>query len=576
MLRPVPNHLTLLAMLTIPAVAVRAQQPVFEKLEIRVTAAPTAGIVTIDRGERDRVAAGDKVVLLPRNGDILHGTVTKVGSRSATVELVDRSAQLRRGVRGEVLVPRQRRRPGANAPVPVPEGPKATKPKQPATGAEAGQPTTNPTRRRPRQGRTPREDGWRPGMPLLAGSRPLEPRERASRTTGRIYTAGDLRRTLDSFDQSFARLGTDFEVENPVGYGGTLRVHAEFTYLTETTGNTDPDLRVFELAYEIGGTRYDPMRWQFGRLLPRDMPEFGLLDGVEWGYRFADGHRIGASFGALPELDEDLDTGADMQLAAWYLWPDTIAERLTFGVGYQKTWHHLRADRDLVVGKVRYLPSDGWDIAATTWVDFYYGSDTKRDGPELTRARAHATRRWDGGSGLEFTYDHEEYPDQRRTEFLQTIQPATLLDAHQDRFGAHAFTTSSSGTRWFARGTAWTDQDRTGATAEAGLLADDLLVNDMRSGLAGFLVHGAHSTLLGGRIDHGGQAFDGRLDALLEIAFVHHEGFPDNADDLIQYRLAGHWSRNVGERWNLLCYGDATLWDTELSLGLGFYLQRTF
>lgn len=557
---------------TIPAIAcwlalaapVLAQQDVFDKVPLRVAAVRPGGTVTVDRGARDLVQAGDKVVLLPRNGAVVHGTVTDVSARSAEVELVNRNDRVAPGVKGEVLVPRARRR-----------RPEPVSPPEPETGPEPAPEARPPGK--PAEPRTPAAaDDWRPGMPLLAGSRPLRPAERARRTTGRVYLAADGTHTLSTFDNSFLRLGTDFEVENPAGHGGTLRLHTEFSYLTETTEQTDPDLRIYDLSYSIGGTRYDPTHWQLGRFLPRDMPEFGLLDGVGWGHRTESGHRFGASLGFLPELDEDLESGSDLALSFWYLWPDTLAERLTWGIGYQKSWHNLRADRDLVVGKVRYLPVEGWDAAATTWIDVYHGSDTKGDGPELTRVRAHAARRFDNGAGLAFAYDHEEYPDQRRTELTQTIAPATLLDAHHDRLSLHAYVDDDAGTRWFTRLSGFTDESRTGGTAEVGVEVDGLLQSGARTGLAGFTVHGRTSTLVGGRVDHGGELLGGRLDLLGEVAFVHHEGFPDSGDDLLQYRLAGYWSADLGRQWSITGYGDGTLWDRELSFALGFYLQRIF
>ncbi|MCA8948739.1 MAG: hypothetical protein KDE27_04510 [Planctomycetes bacterium] len=545
-----------------------AQDGVFEKVALRVAAVRPNGEVTIDRGVRDLVRAGDKVVLLPRDGGVIHGTVTAVEARTAIVELLDHNATVLPGVRGEVLVPRARRAAQrvtpAETPTPVPDEPPGDVP-----AGESPSATDEPRR-------APNDDGWRTGMPLLAGSRPLRPSERAARITGRAYTTADLTHTLDTFTHSFARLGTDFEVENPSGHGGTLRVHTELSYLTETNQQTGADLRFYEVSYAHGGTRYEPMRWQVGRFLQNDMPEFGILDGGEWGYRLEDGQRFGASFGFLPELDEDMTTGKDLQLAAWWLWPDTIAERLTVGLGYQKTWHNLSPDRDLVVAKVRYLPLDGWDLAATTWVDVYYGGDQKGDGIGLTRARAHASRRWDDGSGLEFVYDHEEYVDQRRQELPQRIAPATLLDAHQDRLQMHAYLETDGGSRWFTRVTGWSDEENTGGTAELGVLADDLLLKGARSGVAGFLVQGPSSSLLGARIDHGGKLAGGRLDAIAEVALVHHDGFPSDSDDLIQYRLAGYWSTDVGSNWYLITYGDGTLWDKEFSFAAGLYLQRTF
>ena len=84
---------------------------------------------------------------------------------------------------------------------------------------------------------------------------------------------------------------------------------------------------------------------------------------------------------------------------------------MTFGVGYQKSWHRLDGDRDLFVIKGRYLPNDGWDLSSSIWVDIYDNRDVLKDETlEVTRANVFAARRWRGEGGLEFFYDHEEYP----------------------------------------------------------------------------------------------------------------------------------------------------------------------
>ena len=52
----------------------------------------------------------------------------------------------------------------------------------------------------------------------------------------------------------------------------------EFDLLTETSEETGADIRFFDLSYAHGGTRFEPFRWQVGRFLHNDMPEFGILE----------------------------------------------------------------------------------------------------------------------------------------------------------------------------------------------------------------------------------------------------------------------------------------------------------
>jgi len=531
---------------------VAAQGELFEQVPLRVASLRPDGSVVVDRGRRDLVQPGDRVVFTPRNGQVVQGTVTEVDDRTALVELVDRNAAPPIGTKGHFLLPKARRdkRP---ADVPLPPTPEQAPPVQPG------------------------EEEWQPGMPLLGSTRPPRAEERASRIDGRFYGAANLVRTQDTWSHSLARAGVDMDASNLRGDGGTLHFHSEFVLATETTEQTGGDLNVYELSYELGGTRFAPVHWQFGRFLPRDMPEFGLLDGVTAGVRREGGDRLGASFGWLPVLDEDMESFADLQVAAWYVWNADVAERVSVALGYQKSWHRYEADRDLVIVRTRYLPLDGWNLSSSVWIDLYDGDDAlKDDSFGVTRANLWASRRWQGAGGLDLAYDHEEYPETLRRELPQTILPATLVDAHQDRVSVHAYWYSSAGTRWFTRGTGWIDEEREGGSAELGAQFDDATGKGTRSGLAGFVVQGVNSSQLGARLDHGGPFASGRLDLLYEVGIVHQENFPDNRDDLVQHRLAVLFSGDLGGGWDGLLHVDATLWDDELSFGLGCYLQRHF
>lgn len=543
-----------LAAVCISGAAVVAQGDVFEEVALRVSSLRPNGACIVDRGKRDLVQVGDRVVLTPRNGQIVQGRVAEVDERTALVELADPTAVVPIGTRGTFLLPKARR--SAQAP--------AAQPSQPARGNDAEPPK-------------PAADEWQPGMPLLGNTRPPRPEERPAAMHGRLYGAANLVRTLGSWNQSYLDTGVDVEFDNPGGDGGIVRLHGEFDWSTETSERTGADLRLYEFSYERGGTRFQPWRWQAGRFLQRDMPEFGLLDGIEVGYRREGSDRFGASFGYLPELDEDLESFADLQIAAWYVWNQDVAERVSLAIGYQKSWHRLEADRDLVVVRARYLPLDGWDVSSTLWIDFYSGSDNlKNESVEITRANAFLTRRWGKDSGVELFYDHEEYPEMLRRELPQTIQPQTLIGAHQDRLSLHAYVPAGETTRWFTRLTGWIDEEREGGAAEIGFSSEGLLQERARTGFAVFQVQGLTSAVFGGRVEHGGQFGWGRLDVLYEIGFVHHEGFPDDRNDLLQHRLGGIATTDLGGGWDATFFADGTLWDDELSFGIGIYLQKFF
>jgi hypothetical protein len=527
-----------------------AQGDVFEEVALRVASLRPNGGVVVDRGKRDHVQIGDRVVLLPRNGQVAHASVVEIDERTALVQLVDPTAPVVAGTRGHVLLPKARLQP---------------KPES-APGAQPG--ATAPPK--------PRDDEWRPGMPLLGSTRPPRPEERPASMYGRVYGGANLVRTLGDFEESWFVAGADVEIDNLRGDGGTLRFHGDFTAATETSENSGDDLRLYEVSYEHGGTRWQPWRWQVGRFLQRDMPEFGVLDGIEVGYRRESGHRFGASFGWLPELDEDLESLADLQIAGWYLWHQDVAERVTVGIGYQKSWHRWDVDRDLVVVKARLLPSDGWLLSGALWIDFYTSRDDLKDeSVEVTRGNAFAARRWPQQGGLELVFDHEEYPETLRRELPQTLLPQTLIDAHQDRASLHAWVHAGP-TRWFTRLTGYSDEERDGGAAEFGVAVDGLVQARARTTLALFDVQGLSQSLAGVRIEHGGAFSFGRLDLLYELGFVHHEGMPSDRDDLLQHRLGALCTSDLGAGWDATFFADGSLWDDELSFGVGIWLQKHF
>lgn len=550
--------LSTLLVLHAHAVAQAAAQDPFEQVTLRVSQIRPNGQCIVDRGTRDQLQVDDRVVLSPRGGPTLSGRVTQVEGRTALVQLLDPRAKVVAGTRGYVLIPKSRRSAAAKPAEPAPARP------QPKPGT---QPTTQPGA----------DEQWRPGMPLLGRHRAPRPNERQSQMRGRLYGSGNLVRTLDSSSDSFLRAGADVDVNNVDGNGGRLRFHGELVRSREFNSGIGNDLRIYEVSYEQGGNRFQPMRWQAGRFLQRDMPEFGLLDGIEVGYRTENGSRFGASFGYLPELDDDMESLADLQIAMWYIWNQDVAERVSYGIGYQKTWHRFDGDRDLFVLKGRYLPNSGWDVSASMWIDIYDNDDVLKDESfEFTRANLFATRRWRGEGGMEFFYDHEEYPELLRTDNPQTLLPQTLIGAHVDRVSAHLWRETESRSRWFTRLTGWVDEEAEGGAAELGFEAANWFGDGSRSTLALFHTDAPTSNLTGIRVQHGGSHSYGRLDVLYEIGFAHFDDNPSATAELLQHRLGALVTTDFGSGWDATFSADATLWDEEFSFGVGIYLQRLF
>ncbi|MCB9879061.1 MAG: hypothetical protein H6835_15810 [Planctomycetes bacterium] len=551
--------------LAVATPALEAQDDTFEQLALRVVSARPGGQCVVDLGARNQLAVDDHVLLEPRNAAALSGRVVQVEERTALVQLLDPTAAPPIGTRGHALLPKARLRPA-----------------KPATPApQDAQPGAQP----------PPADEWKPGDPLLGrrgGERPPRPWERPRTVHGRIYTASNLTRTLDSFDQSFFDAGVDMAIDNvggdeSLGSGtdswssGTLRFHGAYNRSTEFNGVTGDDLRLFDLSYEHGGNRFDALHWRVGRFLPRDLPELGLLDGAQVGYRTDGGDRFGVTLGYLPQLDDDMNTFDDLQVAFYYQWNQDVGERVSYAIAFQRTWHHGLADRDVFVLKGRWLPRNEWNVSATAWVDVYDNRDDRKDASlELTRANLFAVRRWQGAGGIEAFYDHESYPDTRRRVTPQTLLPATLADAHVDRVSARGWLQSGGGAQWFSRLTGWADEERDGGAVELGVDAREVLGTGTRAAVAFYAMQALHSSTTGARVELGSGLAGGRLDVLYELGLVHFEGFGASRDDLLQHRLGALWNAGLGGGWDASLSADATLWDRELSFAVGIYLQRAF
>lgn len=544
----------------------RAHAQETETVEVRVTSA-RPGSAQIDRGTVDGLVVGDHVVFRPRDGSIYNGVIAIVGERSAEVEIADPTHVPAPGTRGEVRVPRERFTPPPPAPD-VPAQPVPVAPAQPE--GDAQHPPWSNT-----------DPDWQPGQPLLARVRPLRPEERPRSIHGRIYGIFDgIRSTEDDRTDTFFRAGAGVSYENLTGHGDRLLFEGELNYRSTDVPDADDEtktrLRLDRLSYARGGTRFEPMRWEFGRFLQRGMPEFGVLDGVELGMRTSDGNRLGASFGFMPEPDAEMSTGDDLQFAVNYRWVRDESEQLSFGAGFQKSFHDFAADRDLFVANLRYLPDDGWNFTSTAWVDVYGDTDVaKGAGIELTQMYTSVGRRWKDGSTVNLVYTHLAFPDIERDEFLPVLD-AQLADDHNDRV---AITSKMSlGDETFVRAGAggWVDQEDDGYDAEVGVGFRDVVIHRSFCELTGFVTRGRFLNSLGGRVSLGAYGETLRWGVDYELAQHHFDGFSDDNDDLPQHRLrvGGDWNSVSG--WSVSVHGDVQLWDSENAIGLGLYLQRSF
>ncbi len=546
------------------AVAAHAQegQPVL--LEMRVTSgAPRRA--TVDRGALDGLEIGDRVVFRLRDGGERLGRVVALEDRSAVVEPTDANFVAMPGMRAEARLPAERFEV-VIVEVPVPADGEVSR------MDPARLPAHPPWQRA--------DDGWTEAMPLLAKVRPLRPEDRDPLLTGRAWTSIDgAANTEDDRRDLFVRAGASATLDNAFGWGGRLRLDAEWnhrdTVVPDDDGETDSRLRLDRASYAWGGHRFAPDRFEVGRFLHSEFPEFGVIDGFEWNRRLSGGGALGSRVGFLPGWNTLDEEGEDQSVAAWYRWSRDESEELSLGAGIQKTFHDFDADRDLVVLKAAWVPPHAWTAQATAWIDVYGSGDAaKGSGVELTQAWFTLGRAWPGGSSLDLSYRHLAFPEQDRAEFLPVAQ-AQLAEDHYDRAAITARQRMGPvGLREEAG--VWIDEDEEGADGELSFEAYDLFFDGSRAEAGGFATEGRFTTLVGWRAAFGGSGPRVGWRAGYEFVLNRQQGFSSANDDLPQHRASLDFDWNTESGWSLSLHGEALFYADETGYAAGLYLQRSF
>ena len=548
-----------------------SQQESFETLELRVASVRPRQVV-VDRGMTDGLLAKDRVTFRPRDGRVVQGTVVAAYERDAVVELDDPAVVLAPGTKGDVRIPSSRR-PAASKAAPPQEAP--------APAPVAAAPAVQAPPDHPPWGR--QDDALKEGEPLLARIRPFRPEEREPAITGRVYSIFDYSHTTEGpHADTFARTGTSLLFENPAHSGGELNFDGEVNYRhadvppNDNDGEERSEFRLDRFSYTHGGNRFSHDRFEFGRFLQYEMPEFGVLDGGQWTHRLAGGDTFGASAGFLPDPDSHQDTGDDLEFMGYYRWVADESEQLSLAGGYQKTFHHLDADRDLVVGKVLYLPVKGWDFTGTAWVDLYTAKDeAKGAGLGLTQAYLSTGKHFDGGSSVRFSYTHQEFPE-TQLDLFTPVTVEELANAHSDRAAVTMGQRLSKNFGVFASGGAWVDQEDVGGDGEVGMDIEEFAFKGSRLEFAGFGTQGRFSTTLGGRAGLGGTTSNGSWLVGYEFTYDDITGFAADNNSLPQNRIRANWDLNTASRWSISVHADLLLFDTETSYAAGLFLQRSF
>jgi hypothetical protein len=541
------------------------QDEELQLVEVRVISAQPHATI-IDRGSADGLAEHDRIVLRTKEGKRYEGKIVQISERSATVELDDAAIVPAAGTRGEVRVPRSR---FATPPPPV------------APVTQTGQqPVPAPPPEMPPWERT--ADGWTADQPLLARVRPLRPKERDPRITGRVYSLNDYINSTDGNRQTaFLRLGTDILYENAFGRGGDFNFAGEVNYRKSEVPDDDDDdgtlARLDRFSYTWGGHRFAPSRYQVGRFLQYEMPEFGILDGVEWDQRMASGNVFGASLGYLPDPDEEMDSFRDLSFATWYRWVADESELFSMTGGYQHTLHDMNADRDLFVAKVLYLPADAWTFSSTVWMDLYTTTDTaKGSGLEVTQAYVTTSRFWESGSTLRATYTHMAFPEVDRNEVQPPVNDQQLADSHNDRVSVYGRQALNRTVGIFGEGGVWKDQVEEGGNAQAGFDVDDMFFHGSHIEVAGLFSNARFSNTLGWRASIAAIENYTAWRLGYEFTLNNIDGFQDNNDDIPQHRARLSWERHGPTGWSLSTYVEGSFYDTETAVLAGILLQRSF
>ena len=553
-----------------------------EDIGARVTSYVEGTGIVIDRGLRDGLRIGDRVIFTERGGRQQFGVILDLEGRVANVRPEDNQFRPEPGTRATISVPSSRfekTAPKREGKVPVPQAEKPGTP-DPSPKTAPLLPGEPPRWTRP-------EDGFTMDMPLLAEVNAVNPTNRASKITGRTYLSFD--QIIDSEDgrgDSFLRFGGGVYGENLFGKGGTLHFDGEINgRRTERMGNddeSDSDFRLDRLSYTLGGTRHDWNRLQMGRFLQNGMPEFGVLDGASWSTRTDRGDSYGGSVGFLPEPDKDQQSLEDFQLAAWYRWVADEREILSFTGGYQKTWHNGSRDRDLLVFKSQYIPVEGWNVFGSAWLDVYGAGDSVKDsGPSLTYAIVDARKRYDNGVTLNVDYRHQQYPELRRSEFPPVGLPQ-IQDAHVDRLGGTISKWTQGGAsesyakRLYLRAGGWADEEDAGGDAELGVDFFDVLADDARLDLAVFTSSAKFSSLVGARLRYGRFGPKRSWSMMYEIRQNEIVGFNANVDSLYQHRARGSYELFRASGLSASLSGEVQFQDREDQFFFGLFLQRSF
>lgn len=539
--------------------AIPASQAQERVVEVKVTQVAATAIY-IDAGREQGLAVGDRVVFFDGSGAASEGVVRVVSRRSARVELVPGSLPVLRDARGEARVPASR----------VQEAP-------------AGEPRTKPDNLPEHPGWQQPAEPWSVDKPLLAPVQGLKPEERRPEWSGRLWTRFDSTRSSsdlgDDASYSFLAVGGDATLRNPFRRGGSLRIDAEAIVKSRDAGATSEDdayLSVDRLVYEVGGTRDEPMHWQFGRFYSSVLPQLGLVDGVEGALR--DGRDVyGASLGWLPEPTSERKSFVDLAANAFWRHEFDEERRSSLAFAAQQTLHDGEKDRSLFVvdgatGLGRELVLRG-----SAWIDLYGSEDELKDSSvELTEARLSATWRATADDGLGASWSRIRWPELLRDEYA-SVSDELVRDGQVDRYSLWAWQEWNPTWRTDERLDLWNDQDDSGATWEVEARAKDWAFDHGSLALAFNVADGSYSSGPGVRVSADKQWDE--LHGAFGWSWTRYEekDFEPLDDSILaQHILYGTLDWALSDSWDLSLRADRRFDDAVDAWSAGFLLSTRF
>jgi hypothetical protein len=361
----------------------------------------------VDAGAAAGLAAGDVGLVEGRGeGQEIRVEVVQTASRTALLRIVSRS--------------------GVASPVP---GDRVTiRSKTPGSEAETSTPEPVGTA-------APGKQTDEPFVPLLAPTpRAAQPQPTANIFHGRLSVRQLFQTDPENgLDYSRTRVGSDGSVERLGGTPWSLEWSGD-VYYRKGSGYSgfgeDGEVRLDVLRLFAERRFEDGSFFRFGRILPRELPSIGYIDGVEGETPIASWLHLGAIAGMKP-VRRNLDPSFDEPTGAVYGTVETGTRGSFYysgSLGLLGSLYDGHYDRTAVLWDQRLELTPKFSLYSTSELDLHTGAAGQNDGPQLTHFDAYAVSPVTTFLTLRAGLDHWERPDTRSEENVLPFPDARLYD----------------------------------------------------------------------------------------------------------------------------------------------------